>query len=76
MQKYSACRENPFFKEFFCIVTPSLSTSSNKIFVKKGRIESTFYFLSPKGAEEGGGGQSLGEMSPKKLSFFRRPTYH
>ena len=36
-RKYSACPEKPFvLKQFFCIFTPSLSTGSSKIFIKKG----------------------------------------
>ena len=44
--------EKPFFvKPFFCIVTPCLSTGSNKIFKKRR----TFFVCSPKLAEGLGG---------------------
>ena len=45
--KYSACPEKRFFvKQFFCIVTPSLSTGSNEIFTYKKKIFLFFYPLS------------------------------
>ena len=52
------------------IVTPTMS--SNEICMYKKRRKKYllffFFFLSPKWAE--GEGQSLGDMSPKKSSFF------
>ena len=40
---YSACHEKPFLlKPYFCIVTPSLSTGSNEIFIKKEK-KSTYF---------------------------------
>ena len=56
-----------FLIHFFSVSSPpSLSTDSNEILIKKGEI----FVLYPKWAE-GGGGQILCNMSPKKSNFFR-----
>ena len=60
--KYLACLEIFLLKQFVCIVTPSLSTGSNKILIKKGE-ESLLSGL------KGGGGQSLGTFLLKSRYF-------
>ena len=70
-KKYSVCPEKPFLiKKKFCIVTPSLSIGSTKIFIKTGEKKLIFFpFCLRRGLK--GRGQSLGNMShPMKIDFF------
>ena len=66
--KLSACPKF-FFCDItiFCIVTSSLSTGSNEIFIKKRRKNRLFSFFSTQWTEEGG--LSLVSMSIK-FEFF------
>ena len=69
MLKYSACPAgNPFLLS--CIVTPIvLGAGSYEIFLIKRR-KKLFFSIGPLSGLRGEG-QSLGDMSPKKLSFLR-----
>ena len=56
----------------FSVCTPSPKVIYNKNKYERWRIKVDFFifFLSPKSAN-GGGGQSLGDISPKKSSFLK-----
>ena len=54
-----------FIKTICLYCHPCLSSGSNEIYIKKRETKICVYFLSPKEVE-GVGGQSLGDMSPKK----------
>ena len=68
---------SPFLlNPFFCIVTPSLSIKSNKLFINKEKKFGIFLFLSPKGIGKGWGVRGYREdMSAKNVSCFERPPY-
>ena len=55
---------------FFHFVSISEHSSSIGICIKKGEKSLLFIFLSAKGAEGVGGGQSLSDMSAKKSILF------
>ena len=65
-KKYPACPEKPFLlKQLFCIVTPTLSTGSSEIFIKKGELSWSFCPLS---GLKGGGDTKLSLKS--RVHFF------
>ena len=67
-KKYSACKPL-LLKTFSCIVTPCLSSGYKEIFIKREKKVDIFFLVPYWGWREGGG-HSLGDMSPKKSSFF------